>query len=187
MNSEILETKRLILRSWEERDRSEFSRMNFHPEVMEFFPSLWSKEESDAVFDKVQKLIDDRGWGLWAIEEKSSGKYMGFTGLSIPSFDAPFMPAVEIGWRLLPEFWNKGYATEAALRSLQFGFDVLRLEEIVSFTAVGNVKSQRIMEKIGMRRCMEKDFLHPKVPDGHILKAHVVYVISPDQLTDRTE
>lgn len=139
------------------------------------------------MFDKVQALILDRGWGLWAIEEKATGKYVGFTGLSIPSFEAAFLPAVEIGWRLLPEFWNKGFATEAALKSLWFGFEVLKLGEIVSFTAVGNVKSQRIMEKIGMRRCMSKDFLHPKVPDGHVLKPHVVYVISPDQLADRTE
>src|SRR5438128_232634 len=105
---------------------------------------------------------------------------MGFTGLNIPSFEAPFMPAVEIGWRLLPEFWNRGFATEAALKSLWFGFEVLKLQEIVSFTAVGNVKSQRVMEKIGMKRCMEKDFLHPKVPDGHVLKPHVMYVMKKE-------
>lgn len=177
MNTQILETKRLILRGWEERDRSEFSRMNSHPQVMEFFPSLWTKDESDAAFSKIQNQIRERSWGLWAIEEKSSGKFVGFTGLNVPSFEAPFMPAVEIGWRLLPEFWNQGYATEAALEALRFGFEVVKLEEIVSFTAVGNVKSQRIMEKIGMKRSMEKDFLHPKVPDGSVLKPHVVYSI----------
>lgn len=177
MNTQFLETKRLILRGWEERDRSEFSRMNSHLQVMEFFPSLWTQDESDAAFDKIQNQIRERGWGLWAIEEKSSGKFVGFTGLNVPSFEAPFMPAVEIGWRLLPEFWNQGFATEAALEALRFGFEVMKLEEIVSFTAVGNVKSQRIMEKIGMKRAMEKDFLHPKVPDGSVLKPHVVYSI----------
>ena len=176
---EKLETSRLYLRPWEERDRDEFARMNANPEVMEYFPSLWSVEESNAVFDRNKKQIDERGWGLWALEEKSTGKYMGFTGLNIPGFEASFLPAVEIGWRILPEFWNKGHATEAALKALWFGFEILKLQEIVSFTAVGNVKSQRIMEKIGMKRCMEKDFLHPIVPDGHILKPHVVYVISP--------
>jgi RimJ/RimL family protein N-acetyltransferase len=91
------------------------------------------------------------------------------------------MPAVEIGWRILPEYWNKGYATEAAEKALWFGHHILKLPEIVSFTAVGNVKSQRIMEKIGMKRCMEKDFLHPRIPDGHILKLHVMYVATfPD-------
>lgn len=172
----MMETNRLILRGWEEKDRREFIRMNSHSEVMEFFPSLWTKEESDAAFEKLRLVIHDRGWGFWALEEKLSGKFVGFTGLGVPGFQAPFMPAVEIGWRLLPEFWNQGLATEAAEKSLWFGFHVLKLEEIISFTAVGNVKSQRVMEKIGMERCMEKDFLHPKVPDGHVLKPHVVYI-----------
>ncbi len=172
----MIETNRLLLRGWEERDRSEFARMNAHPEVMEYFPALWTREESDAVFERLRTNILDRGWGLWALEEKLTGKFVGFTGLANPRFEAPFMPAIEIGWRLLPEFWNQGFATEAAEKSLWFGFHVLKLEEIVSFTAVGNVKSQRIMEKIGMERCMDKDFLHPNVPDGHVLKAHVVYV-----------
>ncbi len=170
----------MFLRSWEERDRDEFRRMNADPLVMEYFPSLWTREESDAVFDKFKKLFVEREWGLWALEEKTSGKLLGFTGLSIPSFEAPFLPAVEIGWRLLPEFWNQGFATEAAEKSLWFGFEILKLNEIVSFTAVGNVKSQRIMEKIGMRRKSEWDFLHPNVPDGSVLKAHVVYVISQE-------
>ncbi len=150
--------------------------MNAHPEVMEFFPDLWSQTESDAAFNRLQKNIQERGWGLWAIEEKSSGNFVGFTGLAIPRFEAAFMPAIEIGWRLLPEYWNRGFATESAEKSLWFGFQVLNLPEIISFTAVGNVKSQRIMGKIGMVRCMEKDFLHPNVPDGHVLKPHVVYI-----------
>lgn len=174
--SQMLETKRLILRNWEDRDKGEFARLNSHPEVMEFFPALWTQVESDAVLGKVKKVISDRGWGFWAIEEKSSGNFIGFTGLMVPSFDAPFMPAVEIGWRILPEFWNQGFATEAADKSLWFGFQVLKLPEIISFTAVGNVKSQRIMDKIGMIRAMEKDFLHPNVPDGNVLKPHVVYI-----------
>ncbi|MES2526248.1 MAG: GNAT family N-acetyltransferase [Bdellovibrionota bacterium] len=171
----MLETKRLLLRGWEEKDRLEFARMNGDSQVMEYFPALWSLEESNAVFEKLRNQLLERGWGLWALEDKASGKFLGFTGLNIPGFEAPFLPAVEIGWRLLPDYWNRGFATEAALKSLSFGFEVLGLEEIVSFTAVGNVKSQRIMEKIGMIRCMEKDFLHPRVPDGHVLKAHVVY------------
>jgi ribosomal-protein-alanine N-acetyltransferase len=176
MEAAILETKRLILRGWKASDQSEFARMNASSEVMEFFPSLWTPEESAAALHRIQSTLDDRGWGLWALEEKSSGNFIGFTGLNIPAFEAPFLPAVEIGWRLLPEYWNQGLATEAALKSLWFGFEVLGLPEIVSFTAVSNVKSQRIMEKIGMTRAPEKDFLHPKVPDGHVLKPHVVYV-----------
>ena len=172
----MLETKRLVLRNYEERDRQAFIRMNRDPQVMEFFPAPWSEEESNAVFDKLLNLIHERGWGLWALEEKSSGNFIGWTGLHVPSFEAPFMPAVEIGWRILPEYWNKGFATEAAEKALWFAHHILKLPEIVSFTAVGNVKSQRIMEKIGMKRCMEKDFLHPRVPDGHVLKFHVMYV-----------
>lgn len=172
----MLETNRVILRQWEERDRKEFARMNADPMVMEYFPSLWTVDESNAVFDKLHHQIFDRGWGLWALEEKASGKFMGFTGLNVPSFEAPFMPAVEIGWRMLPEFWNRGLATEAAEKSLWYGFEVLKLEKIVSFTAVGNVRSQRVMEKIGMKRWETMDFLHPRVPDGSVLKPHVVYV-----------
>lgn len=175
--STLLETERLLLRQWKEKDRSEFSRMNANPLVMEFFPSLWSSEESSAVFDKLSERMLTLGWGLWALEEKASGHFVGFSGLNVPNFEAAFLPAVEIGWRLLPEFWNRGFATEAALKSLEFGLETLGLEEIVSFTAVGNVKSQKVMEKIGMKRCLHKDFLHPKVPDGHVLKPHVVYEI----------
>lgn len=151
--------------------------MNSHPQVMEFFPSLWTSDESDAVFNALRKIITERGWGFWALEEKSSGNFVGFTGLGVPAFETPSGPWVEVGWRLLPEFWNQGLATEAAKKSLQFGFEILKLEEIVSFTAITNVKSQRVMEKIGMQRTPEKDFLHPKVPDGHELKPHVVYTI----------
>lgn len=181
MTAPVLETPRLILRNYEERDRADFVRLNADPQVMEFFPAPWTEEESNAVFEKLRSLISERGWGLWAIEEKATGKFVGFTGLAVPSFEASFLPAVEIGWRTLPEFWNKGYATEAALKSIEFGLDILKLPIIYSFTAVTNVRSQRVMEKIGMKRRMDLDFLHPKVEDGSVLKAHVVYSISQDQ------
>ncbi len=176
MTMNFLETERLILRNWKEIDLPGFIRMNSDPEVMEFFPALWTHDESEKAFHRIKEAIDERGWGLWAVEEKVSGKFIGFTGLNIPGFEAPFMPAIEIGWRLLPEFWNKGYATEAAEQSLWFGFEFLKLDRIVSFTAVSNVKSQRVMEKLGMERRIDMDFLHPKVPDGHELKMHVMYV-----------
>ncbi len=176
MTMDFLKTERLILRNWKESDLPEFIRMNKDPQVMEFFPAPWTPRESEAAYDRIKTAIEERGWGLWAVEEKVSGKFMGFTGLNIPGFEAAFMPAVEIGWRLLPEFWNKGYATEAAKKALWFGFEVLKLDQIVSFTAVSNVKSQRVMEKLGMERRMDMDFLHPKVPDGHVLKMHVMYL-----------
>lgn len=173
---EFLETPRLILRNYEERDWPDFRRLNSDPRVMEFFPAPWSESESREVFERLRGLIGERGWGLWALEEKESGKFVGWTGLHVPNFEASFLPGVEIGWRTLPEFWNQGLATEAATRALDFGFKVLRLPQIVSFTAVGNVRSQRIMEKIGMERKEDWDFLHPKVADGHVLRPHVVYV-----------
>jgi RimJ/RimL family protein N-acetyltransferase len=164
---------RVVLRQWREDDREPFARLNADPETMRYFPSTMSREESDAMVDRVSEMIAERGWGLWAVEVPGVAPFVGFVGLNVPRF----MPdAVEVGWRLLKEHWGNGYATEAAGEALRYGFEELGLDEIVSFTTVSNTPSRRVMERIGMTHDPSRDFDHPNVPEGP-LKRHVLYAI----------
>jgi RimJ/RimL family protein N-acetyltransferase len=174
----MLRTERLVLRGWREEDFPPFAALNTDAEVMEFFPKTLSREESDEMATRLQAKILERGWGLWAVEEVASGEFMGFVGLAVPRFEAGFTPCVEIGWRLAKNFWGKGYASEGAWASLEFAFERAGLSEIVSFTAVQNVRSQRVMERIGMRR--DGEFDHPELEAGHWLRRHVLYRITGD-------
>lgn len=170
-----LRTDRLILRRWRDSDRGPFAALNADPEVMEHFPAPLSRAESDAMVDVIEARFDELGYGLWAAELAETGEFIGFTGLSVPRFTAHFTPAVEIGWRLARSAWGYGYASEAATRAIEFGFGDLGLAEIVSFTAVGNVRSRAVMTRIGMTHDPADDFDHPSVPDGSPLKRHVLY------------
>ncbi len=169
-----LTTPRLILRQWRESDLEPFAAMNADPRVREFFPSMLTREESDLQAKHFADAIEKIGWSFWAVEVKSTGKFIGFIGLTNVQFTASFTPAVEIGWRLAYDSWGHGYATEGAQAALKFGFEVLNLPEIVSFAVVGNVRSQRVMEKLGMLREPESDFDHPEKPEGP-LRRHVFY------------
>ena len=177
-DSAILTTERLVLRRWREEYIPSFRRMNADPRVMEFMPSVLAPEESDAMVERVERHFDQRGFGLMAAELRESGEFIGYAGLSVPTFDAPFMPAVEIGWRLAAEQWGRGLATEAAREVLRYGFEVVGLENVVSFTVPANVRSRRVMEKIGMR--VVGEFEHPRLPDGHALRRHVLYRVERD-------
>ncbi len=174
-----LETNRLILRQWLDSDIPIFAGMNRDPKVMEFFSACLSEEETEEMVTRIRVHFQKYGYGLFAVELKSSGEFIGFVGLSIPQFDAPFMPAVEIGWRISSQHFGKGYATEAAKKILEFAFDELELEEVVSFTVPRNKASQRVMEKIGMSRDLSGDFFHPKLEKNHPLSLHVLYRIKP--------
>jgi RimJ/RimL family protein N-acetyltransferase len=145
---------------------------------MEHFPSTLSREESDARAARVEAHFEEYGYGLWAVEVPGVTPFAGFVGLSIPQFEAHFTPCVEIGWRLAAEFWGRGIATEAARAALTFGFDRLGLNEIVSFTVPANVRSRRVMQRIGMRHDPAGDFDHPAIPAGHRLRRHVLYRIA---------
>jgi ribosomal-protein-alanine N-acetyltransferase len=173
-----LTTDRLLLRRWRDDDREPFARINADLRTMEFFPAPLSRAESDALLDRLEASIDRHGFGFWAVELRDSGELAGFTGLNVPAFEAPFTPAVEIGWRLAPEHWGRGYASEAARAALAFGFERAGAERIVSFTAVLNERSQRVMERIGMRRVADGDFLHPVLPPDHRLAPHVLYELT---------
>ena len=179
------ETDRLYLRQWIEADRAPFSKLNADPRVMEFYPNLLDRTASDAMVDRLQALISDRGWGLWAVELKADKQFIGYVGLHVPKYDLPCSPCVEIGWRLACEYWGKGYATEAARSVLEVGFDRLNLPEIVSFTATINRRSRAVMERLGMNLDAET-FEHPIVPAGHILREHVLYRLSREEWRSRS-
>jgi len=169
-----LTTERLLLRAWRPEDRTPFAALNADPEVMRHFPSRLTRRESDAMADRIEAHFEREGWGLWAMEQRSTGAFLGFTGLARPTFDAPFMPAVEIGWRLARGAWGQGYASEAARAGTAFAFDELGLEEIVSMAVVANARSRAVMRRIGMQHDPEGDFDHPLVDEPH-LRRHVLY------------
>ncbi|WP_394841951.1 GNAT family N-acetyltransferase [Pendulispora brunnea] len=171
-------TPRLRLRRLRESDLEPFSAMNADPRVVEYLSTALSRTDSDALVARIGQHWDEHGFGLWAIEVPGEAPFIGFTGLARPRFHAHFTPCVEIGWRLAAEHWGRGYATEAARAALRVGFEVLGLPEIVSFTAVGNARSRRVMEKLGMRHEPRDDFDHPSLPEGHRLRRHVLYRLS---------
>ena len=178
--SVVLETKRLKLRQWIPEDYKCFAQMSADSKVMEYFPRVLSEEESNVVADKVSTLINSNGWGFWALELLSEGRFIGFVGLHRLELEYPFSPGVEIGWRLSREFWGRGYASEAANAALQFAFRSLGLNEVVSFTAVRNKRSEAVMKKIGMIDARE-NFNHPNLPFGDPLREHVLYRIARSQ------
>ena len=172
-----LRTDRLLLRQWRDEDRAPFAALNADPVVMEHFPSTMTREASDAFVDFNVATLAERGWGLWAAEVADTGAFIGFVGLNEPRFEAHFMPAVEIGWRLARDAWGQGYATEAARSALAHAFDELGLDDVVSFTTVENHRSRRVMERIGMTHDPADDFDHPRVTEEH-LRRHVLYRLS---------
>ena len=167
------ETERLLLRQWTPADREPFAALNADARVMEFFPALLTRAESNAIADRCESLIQERGWGFWAAELKASREFIGFVGLHTPAAELPFSPCVEIGWRLSCSHWGQGFASEAARVALRVGFTTLGLNEIVSFTAMKNVRSRAVMERLHM--CESGTFEHPQVPEGHSLRLHCLY------------
>jgi RimJ/RimL family protein N-acetyltransferase len=176
----ILTTPRLILRPWRESDNEPFADLNADPRVMEFFPRRLSHVESDAMVDRIKKHVDAHGFGLWAVEVRGVAPFIGFTGLSFWDRAPGSKPLVEVGWRLAFPYWGQGYATEGARCALHYGFSTARLTEIVSFTADRNMRSRAVMERLGMHHDPSDDFDHPALPDGHLLRAHVLYRLSAE-------
>ncbi len=180
-----LNTARLLLRPWRDSDRAPFAALNADPEVMEFFPALKSREQSDASIDLWTAQFAERGWSNWAVELRDSGAFIGFIGLSVPRRQLPFSPCVEIGWRLARAHWGQGVATEGARAALAAGFEQLGLAEIVSFTALTNLRSRAVMERLGMRSDSAEDFDHPALPEGHALRRHCLYRLTREDWLGR--
>ncbi len=173
--SRELRTDRLYLRRWRPSDRPAFAKLNADPRVIEFLGQPLTPQESDARVDRIEAHFAAHGFGFWAVEVPGITPFAGFIGLAIPRFEAAFTPCVEVGWRLHADHWNRGYATEGARAALAFGFDELQLDKIVSFTVPVNVRSRRVMEKLGMTHEPSADFDHPLLAEGHPLRRHVLY------------
>jgi RimJ/RimL family protein N-acetyltransferase len=173
--TESLITERLILRPWRDSDRQPFQEMNADPRVMEFMPALLTSEETDELIEGIQRHFQQHGFGPFAAELRHHQSFVGYIGLYVPTFDAPFMPAVEIAWRLAFQHWGRGLATEGAREVLRFAFEDAGLDSVVSFTVPQNLRSIRVMEKLGMTHDPADDFDHPRLPEGHPLRRHVLY------------
>jgi RimJ/RimL family protein N-acetyltransferase len=174
-----LEGPRVRLRQWTAADRAPFAALTADPVVMEFFPAPLTREQSNALVDRLAGAIAQQGWGFWAAEQLPSGcgapRFMGFVGINSPAADLPCKPCVEVGWRLARPFWGFGLATEAARLALRVGFEVLQLDEIVSFTTLRNARSRAVMERLGMQESPAQQFEHPSVPVGNPMRAHCLY------------
>lgn len=174
----IIETERLLFRTWKETDAVAYFAINQESKVLEFLPGpLTIDVVKQFIADKNQCFVDHQ-YTLWAVEEKMTGAMMGFIGFSSPSWKAHFTPCIEIGWRLGSQYWGKGYATEGAKAVLEYGFKQFDWDQIVSFTVPDNSRSIRVMEKIGMKRDLDGDFVHPVLPLDHPLSWHVLYRLS---------
>lgn len=171
----MIETPRLILRGWRESDLDPWAALNADPEVMRHFPATQTRIESDAMAARNQDHIDQHGFGLWAVERREDGAFLGFTGLMVLRESNPLAPGVEAGWRLARHAWGQGYATEAARAAMDDGFTRLGLKQVVAFTARPNLPSQAVMARLGMTRRPDLDFDHPMVPEGHALRPHLVW------------
>lgn len=176
-----LETDRLLLRGWRDNDLAPFAAMNADDKVMAFYPATCNRAQSDGLAGRLRQAVDENGFGLYAVEEKSTERFIGYVGLSMAEFPAPFTPAMEIGWRLALPSWGHGYATEAGRACLAYGFSELGLDEVVSFTTRGNRRSIAVMERIGMKRNPGDDFEHPGLPAGHPQRPHVLYRASVER------
>lgn len=169
-----LRTARLLLRQWRPSDLEPFAVLNSDPEVMRYFPGALNLEASDRMANWCKDLIEQRGWGFWAVEELATGEFVGLIGLHTPAPELPFSPCVEVGWRLLRSRWGMGLATEGAKASLNYAFQALNLAEVVSFTSVHNLKSMAVMKRLGMKRD-KTTFAHPSIPPDHWLSEHCLY------------
>jgi ribosomal-protein-alanine N-acetyltransferase len=170
----VLTTERVILRRWQPGDLAPFGSLNADPQVMEYFPAVMNRAESDALVDRIEMHFAEHGWGLWAAERRDTGDFIGFVGLSPVPDDLSLAPGTEVGWRLARAHWGQGFATEGARASLAYAFNEVGLDEILSFTSAANVRSQRVMQKLGMHRDSANDFEHPRFPDWSD-RHHVVY------------
>ena len=169
-------TERLMLRRWRDSDREPFAQLNADAEVMRFFPAPLTREQSDGLAARADALFDLHGYGLWALERRDTGEFIGFTGLAPMLEGIPGSGGVEVGWRLAESAWGQGFATEAATAALRFGFETLGLAEVNSITAVINIRSRKVMERLGLQ--VGGEFDYPKVPEPSPLRRHVRYTIA---------
>ncbi len=174
MTVPTIETSRLLLRGWRDADLDSWAEMNADPRVMEFFPRTYERARADAIAAEIRMGFERNGYGWWAVEIKDSGRFAGVICVDDVHYDVPFAPPREVGWRLAFDTWGHGYATEGAAAALDFAFDRLGWDELVAMTSVLNLRSQRVMQRLGMTRDTAGDFEHPRVEAGHRLRRHML-------------
>jgi ribosomal-protein-alanine N-acetyltransferase len=174
-----IRTSRLMLRALSDDDLDGFAALHAEPRVMEKLGATLSRSESQVALTRIRSTVEGGGLGPWAVELVDGARFIGLVGLSRPTFEAAFTPCVEVVWRMLPEYWGNGLATEAARASLDFGFRVLGLPEILAWTTPDNVASRRVMAKLGMTHDAADDFDHPRLFSGHPFRRHVLYRARP--------
>ncbi|MBA3807368.1 MAG: GNAT family N-acetyltransferase [Solirubrobacterales bacterium] len=177
-----LRTPRLLLRRWRESDIEPLSAINADPEVMEFFPSTLTRAQSAAQIEESERSFEARGYGRWAVELCGESRLVGRVGALSVDEDLPFSPGVELGWSLAREVWGRGIATEAAIAACEHAFQTLGLEELLAYAAARNLRSQRVMERLGMRRDPAEDFLHPQLSIEDPLAPHQLHRLRPGWL-----
>ena len=182
-----LVTERLLLRDWRAADVEPMLALSTDPEVMHHFPRVMTRDEVLAFVVRQRRLLRAGRPGLFAVATRDDHHFLGFTGLAVPRFEAPFTPCVEVGWRLARWAWGHGYATEAAEAALRHGFETLELDEVVSFTSVANQRSRAVMRRLGMHHDPAEDFDHPSVEVGHELRRHVLYRLTRDEWRSRPD
>lgn len=177
----FIETPRLVLRQWQPSDYEPFAQMSQDSEVMRYFPKHLTAEESRAMIEKSKAMLEKDSHGYWALESKDTSEFLGFVALATVQFECSFKGSMEIGWRLKKSAWGNGFASEGAQTLLRYGFEALGLSEIVSLTAQVNLRSSRVMERIGMKRNIADDFHHPKIASESPLSPHVLYRVTKDE------
>jgi RimJ/RimL family protein N-acetyltransferase len=177
MPAATIETPRLLLRGWRDADVESWAEMNADPRVMEFFPRTYDRARAEAMACEIRTQLERNGYGWWIVEIKESGRFAGVICIDDVGYEVPFAPPREVGWRLAFDAWDHGYATEGAAAALDFAFHTLGWDEVVAMTAALNIRSQRVMERLGMKRDLAGDFEHPRIEEGHRLRRHVLYRI----------
>ena len=168
---------RLQLRTWQDSDIEPWIAMGADDRVMEFFPGTYDRAKAISIAALIRAALDTNGYGWWVLEPKEGPSFGGVIALQAVPFEAPFTPAIEVGWRLPFDLWGKGYATEGARAALDFAFEKLQVEEVVAMTSAINLRSQRVMERLGMTRDPADDFDHPRIEPGSRIQRHVLYRI----------
>jgi len=186
MSPPNLTTARLLLRQWKSSDYEPFAELNADPEVMRHIREPMTRAQSDGFATRIEERLETDGYGLWAVEVRESGTFVGFVGLAHQTFEAPFNPSVEVGWRLAREAWGHGYATEGGRAALEHAFGVLGLEEVVSITTAGNLRSQAVMRRLGMTRDPADDFEQAHFPADHPLRHAVLHRLSRERWESRS-
>ena len=157
-----VETERLLLRRWQPGDLEELAGVFQKPQVWWYpFKRGWTAAETEAFLTRQLDEWDTRGWSMWAAVAKADAALIGYVGLSVPDFLPEVMPAVEVGWRIDPDYWGRGLATEGGRAALDCGFSELGLDEIVSICELDNVASLRVMQRLGMAQDHETH--HPRL------------------------